>query len=354
MFTTIIFDYTQQDTKDIDAFKMISSIWFEKTKLFSHMENLKKILGIARQKSGYKESPFLFTFASVRFLHDDENIINRYFGGGNITEKRFLFEKEISLLSRITETRAPLTGRDQLFHEYGGFFYQWRVYYSPEPLFYEGDWRLSFYPGGVFTPSGKLSQILRSALFTHVIMPSFIIQSKNQDKITKNSMDTIQEKRAKFLDEFSINAISGFQSFLNEQREKIKTIKNQDERVVELIDGYHSLLQFMESPFSLRREKSNINLDASNEDDLAFFHFEKKSRLSNDRIKCLRNIRILETRSNVINQYISHFDQDVISAYELLESRRNLIENRRNTLLTIGMPALGAFLGAILLWFLWR
>jgi len=204
-FTAILFDHTKDIIRSAENFRRVTTDWRKKIRLFIKMEDLRKILGIAPKTKDFQEVPII-TFVSFLFLYDDTKSYNRYFGGGDPKEKRKLFKNEISLLSELS---FPIVfkGYNWLFHEYSPYM-KWRIYYSRAPLFYDGEWRSSGYPGGTLVVPGKLSQILRVALFTHVVMPSFVKYSESITEELEKHLANIQAERLRFFNEFSFEKLN--------------------------------------------------------------------------------------------------------------------------------------------------
>lgn len=359
-FTTMLFDYTKEKIRTPEDFKKITLDWRERINQFSQMEDLREILGIVSKTKRSHEIPIL-AFVSFRFLYEEQKIYNRYFGGGDAREKRNLFKNEISLFPISSNIDTVFKGRNFLFHEYNPVL-RWRVYYSQVPLFYEGDWRLSVYPGGPSFVPGKLSQILRVMLFTHVVMPSFAGHCKSISETLEKHLANLQAERLRFFNEFSFRKLNDFDKKLEAKFENKQKIVNDVDRIEELLEGYDSLLQFFRVPFEIRRPDDFSTLrppyDEQNKDnliefELEFFHFQKTARNHEDRRKCYRNVRIIRDRLDQIRKNLSRLHEEISNASVLLENRRNLIENKKNTLLAIGLPALFAFLAALFLWLRW-
>ena len=358
-FTTMLFDHTKEKIRTPEDFKKITLDWRERIKQFSQMEDLKEILGIVSKTKRSHEIPIL-TFVSSRFLYDEDKIHNRYFGGGDAREKRNLFKKEISLFPESSD-HIVFKGRGFFFHEYNPFF-RWRVYYSQVPLFYEGDWRRSVYPGGPSVVPGKLSQILRVMLFTHVVMPAFAECSKSVSETLEKHLTNLQAERLRFFNKFSFKKLDSFHSMLTGRIENKHKIVNNVDRIDELLEGYDLLFHFFRAPFEIRRPDDFSTLrapyDKQNKYDLIeyeldFFHFQKSAQTHDDRRKCNRNMRIIRDRRDQIRKDLTRLDEEISNANALLENRRNLIQNKKNTLLAIGLPALSAFLAALFLWLRW-
>jgi hypothetical protein len=165
-FTVILLDHSEQEIRTPDEYAKFASEWRGMIEQFGKMTDLKQLLGIEDQRKLLYQAPIL-VFVSFRFLYEGDGIFNRYFGGRKDLN---LFKKELSLLPAV-DSPMNLKGYNMLFHEYYSFL-RWRIYYSEVPIFFDGEWRLSTYPGGVFSAYGSLSQILRSVLFTHVVMPA--------------------------------------------------------------------------------------------------------------------------------------------------------------------------------------
>ena len=82
------------------------------------------------------------------------------------------------------------------------------------------------------------------------------------------------------------------------------------------------------------------------------FHFKRNAVLHNDREKANRYRRLIQNRLEKIQKTASQLHGEISEASSLLESRRNMIESEKNTVLAIIIPALGALVFGFL-WLLW-
>lgn len=354
-FLVISFDYSTASVGSPEAYRKISEYWRKKIETFNSNHKLMEVLGISVNSAKFRDIPIL-TFVSAGFYHDIK-YMNRYFGGSVDRKKRFL--TEVSLRPSMAE-QARLIGLNFLMHEYDQFT-RWRFYYSPEPFFYTGDWRRSTYPGGVQGPSAKLGQVLRTALFVHVVLPN----SANQclldlSEVEKNLLE-LQKNRIDFLDQFSAADLSNFQRKLIDIY-KVRTELNYNtEKADEVLSGLDTLKLFMASAFEIRRRDTFDSTDKipdgifdpnlSHE----FFHFNRNASFHNDREKANRYRRLIQNRLEKTKKTVSLLHGEISEASSLLESRRNMIESEKNTVLAIIIPALGALLfGAVWLWLVIR
>lgn len=361
-FTAILLDHTKKPVETVEEYAKVTSEWRKFIDEFGKMHDLRHTLGISDQQKPRTETPIL-VFASFWFLYEQEDIFNRYFGGGDPKEKSSLFKKEISLLPGLQNTPMILKGRNNFFHEYYRLF-RWRIYYSRTPIFYDGDWRYSVMPGGVFGGSGKLLQILRAALFTHVVMPAFVRESRLIADTLSKDLEDVQQERLNFFNEFAFKKMASFHSMIINKTEKKQKIRGKVDRINEVLNGHNLMLQFMEAPFEIRRPTDSATLrapyDGANKDDLVeyeseFFHFTRKSESESheDRRDCTQNARIIKLHLEETNRNLDRLEREISSSNALLESRINIMESKKNTLYAIGVPALGAFLFALILWFIW-
>ena len=351
-FVTLSFDHTEQINK-FDQYREICSSWRTRYDEFRSMEDLWEILGIYRGE--HSNIPIL-TFVSLQpdpFL-DEDRLANRLISGSRDIP---------SLIRQLSFRELPGDGHGlfcfDLIYEYmESLISNLRFYYGTHPPFYTGKrWHFKS-STGTRGARGSANRILRVALFVNVTHPSMSRRGEALDHELKRNTSELQAERLNRLDDFSLTKLDSLASFLSETIRRRDLIASITKRLEETQAGYNQLIDFMKDPWMPPPSEGmgdHIPVHDITPDHrcLDLFDFRKRMNIKTDKEKANSTGRALGNCLNAITRGVDQLDKQILSVAELLENRRNMRQSQLNMLVSIGLPAVGAFFVAFILWVIW-
>jgi len=218
------------------------------------------------------------------------------------------------------------------------------------PPFYDGkNWNIHS-DSVVLGPCGTQIRILKSAIFTNLLLPYFLEETTKINNKMNTENQLLQKKRLNFIGSFSLNKINSFYLEAHEKINYYQSIIKLSDRVEEILKGYKQILEFMDlavfgfTLINFEQIKDDPKIKDHNNFYQKFYNFDNLKGYINDRKKAETYSAELINNYNDLQVKKDRFQNTIADVIKLLEDRRNKIESNINTLLTIWLPALGAFL----------
>ena len=353
-FLVMRFNYTRDLIKNYTDYQLLKKYWLQRIDEFNELKELRAFLLISREGIKWANTPIL-VFNSLGCSGGVEYSNRYYWGPGDEEERNEKFLKEVSLFDHESLDGFTFIHRfNNIIHEYG-YMSVWRLYYSYNPIFNQNvQWHS--HEQGKNSSRKTLIRVLRSAIFTHIVTIDGINRLKRNNQILQDSIKVAWDKRSQLFDVFSRKEIEQYQKYINDSEISCREIKINVGRIEEISKGLKKNLDYIGNPFLSPDTGSFIKINQAYN---KLLHLENLSNHSVDYtvndLKILKNANVqLVDLLSITQKNIETFESELYSSRELTESRINIIESRRNLLLSILLPALGAVIGCIVLYLKWK
>jgi hypothetical protein len=360
-FVVLAFDHTRKPVNSLRDYRRLADHWKEKVQAFHKNDGLKHVLGIAHKEGEWRNVPSL-TFVAFSTIFDEPDFWNFYLwnwkNGPEDVKLPFLRDIRIQGFSGSTyPSELVLDQCHNIIYEYNLNLPITRYYYSSIPLFdLDNNWSIhDQFP--LHGTGGILTRILRTALFVNVTLPSMVDLSKVLKDSLGDNFYKIQKMRMEIFNDFTQSKLDSSHAEVRLHADWHQGVIREIDRIDEIQKGFSKLLEDIQQPFTppISHPSSRKTQDTSSKGEnhcLDLFHFHKTYNTVNDSNKAFEYIRDITDNRNSIEINQRRFENEVSNTSTLLESRRALLQDRRNTLVAIIVPAFGAFIFGLGLLFL--